>query len=63
MRRWSLSYHLPARALARRLQAAIERKDKSACVFFAPTKRRAGGVWSQAPGKEIASDQIFVLRP
>jgi formylglycine-generating enzyme required for sulfatase activity len=61
MRRWFLSYHSPDQALAERLKAAIERKDKDSCVFFAPTKLRAGGFWSRALAEEIAQADAFVL--
>jgi len=48
MRRWFLSYHSPDQALAERLKAALERKDKKARVFFAPSRLRAGDFWSRA---------------
>jgi hypothetical protein len=36
MRRWFLSYHSPDEALAERLKAGLERKDRDSRVFFAP---------------------------
>jgi len=48
--RWFLSYHTPDQGLAERLKAAIERKDATSNVFFAPSSLRAGGAWTaQAP--------------
>jgi len=46
MRRWFLSYHSKDEAVAKRLKAAIKRKDSAVNVFFAPTHMRAGGSWS-----------------
>src|SRR5262245_10676724 len=61
MRRWFLSYHSPDEALAERLKAAIERKDESATVFFAPTNLRAGGRWARALAEAVAEATAFVL--
>jgi formylglycine-generating enzyme required for sulfatase activity len=61
MRRWFLSYHSPDQALAERLKAALERKDKGAHVFFAPSSLRAGGFWSRALAEEIAQADAFIL--
>jgi hypothetical protein len=62
MRRWFLSYHSADQALAKRLKAAIERKDDSASrVFFAPTHLRAGGSWSAQLAQEIAEATGFIL--
>ena len=61
MRRWFLSYHSPDQALAERLKAAIERKDSSTRVFFAPTHLRAGGSWSAQLAQEIADANAFIL--
>jgi len=36
MSRWFLSYHSLDQALAQRVKAAIEQKDRDASVFFAP---------------------------
>src|SRR5579863_1741281 len=61
MRRWFLSYHSPDVALAGRLKAAIEGKDHSSRVFFAPTHLRAGGSWSAQLAQEIADANAFIL--
>ena len=61
MQRWFLSYHSPDQALAQRLKAAIERKDSSTRVFFAPTHLRAGGSWSAQLAQEIADANAFIL--
>src|SRR5215831_7440072 len=61
MRRWFLSYHSPDQALAERLKAALERKDRDACVFFAPSSLRAGGFWSRVLADEIAQAHAFIL--
>jgi hypothetical protein len=61
MQRWFLSYHSPDQALAQRLKAAIERKDPSSRVFFAPTHLRAGGSWSAQLAQEIAAATAFIL--
>jgi formylglycine-generating enzyme required for sulfatase activity len=60
-RRWFISYHSPDRALAERLKAAIERKDDTSYVFFAPINLRAGGFWSAQLAQEIADATAFVL--
>jgi formylglycine-generating enzyme required for sulfatase activity len=61
MRRWFLSYHSPDQALAERLKAAIERKDKGAVVFFAPESLRPGGRWARALAEAIDEASAFVL--
>jgi TIR domain len=61
MRRWFLSYHSPDQALAERLKAAIERKDSSSRVFFAPTHLRVGASWSAQLAQEIAEANAFIL--
>jgi hypothetical protein len=61
MQRWFLSYHSPDQALAERLKAAIERKDSTTRVFFAPTQLRAGGSWSAQLAQEIAEASAFIL--
>ena len=61
MGRWFLSYHSPDRALAERLKAAIERKDKGAVVFFAPESLRPGGRWARALAEAIDEASAFVL--
>ncbi len=61
MQRWFLSYHSPDQALAERLKAAIERKDASAEVFFAPSHLRAGGSWSAQLAEKIEQATGFIL--
>jgi TIR domain len=61
MRRWFLSYHSPDEALAERLKAALERKDRDSRVFFARSSLRAGGFWSRALAEEIAQPDAFIL--
>ena len=61
MRRWFLSYHSPDQALAERLKAVIQQKDKGARVFFAPANLRAGGRWAPALAEAIAEATAFVL--
>jgi Novel STAND NTPase 1/TIR domain len=61
MQSWFLSYHSPDQALAERLKAAIERKDSTSRVFFAPTHMRAGGSWSAQLAQEIADATAFIL--
>ena len=61
MRRWFLSYHSPDEALAERLKTAIEKKDPSSRVFFAPTHLRAGGSWSAQLAQEIEDANAFIL--
>jgi hypothetical protein len=61
MRRWFLSYHSPDQALAERLKAAIERKDPTCRVFFAPAHLRAGGFWTVQLAQEIADATAFIL--
>src|SRR5271165_1693743 len=52
--RWFLSYHTPDQGLAERLKAAIERKDATSNVFFAPSSLRAGGAWTAQLAEELA---------
>lgn len=61
MRRWFLSHHSPDQALAERLKAAIEQKDSTSRVFFAPTHMRAGRSWSAQLANEIAQADAFIL--
>src|SRR5215831_6531560 len=61
MRRWFLSYHSSDQALAERLKVAIEKKDSTSRVFFAPTHMRAGRSWSRQLADEIAQADAFVL--
>jgi formylglycine-generating enzyme required for sulfatase activity len=61
MQRWFLSYHSPDHALAERLKAAIERRDSSTRVFFAPSHLRAGSSWSAQLAQEIAEANAFIL--
>jgi formylglycine-generating enzyme required for sulfatase activity len=61
MRRWFLSYHSPDKALAERLKAALEQKDRDSRVFFAPSSLRAGGFWSRTLAEEIAQADAFIL--
>src|SRR5580658_11056061 len=61
MHRCFRSYHSPDQALAERLKAAIERKDPTTRVFFAPTQLRAGGSWSAQLAQEIAEASAFIL--
>jgi formylglycine-generating enzyme required for sulfatase activity len=60
-RRWFISYHSPDGALAAQLKTAIERKDPTSSVFFAPSNLRAGGFWSTQLAKEIADATAFIL--
>lgn len=59
--RWFLSYHTPDEPLAARLKAAIESKDATSSVFFAPAHLRAGRSWSAQLAGEIAESTAFVL--
>ena len=61
MRRWFLSYHSPDEAVAERRKAAIERKDESAIVFFAPAKLQAGARRAPALAAVIAGALAVVL--
>jgi formylglycine-generating enzyme required for sulfatase activity len=61
MRRWFLSYHSPDGALAERLKIAIERRDATSSVFFAPANLRAGGFWSAQLAQELAEATAFIL--
>jgi hypothetical protein len=60
-RRWFLSYHSPDHALAERVKAAIEHKDPTCRVFFAPSHLRAGGFWTAQLAQEIADATGFIL--
>src|SRR5258705_4246172 len=60
-RHWFISYHSPEGGLAAQLKAAIERKDPSSSVFFAPSNLRAGGFWSAQLAKAIADATAFIL--
>jgi formylglycine-generating enzyme required for sulfatase activity len=61
MRRWFLSYHSSDQVVAERLKAAIERKDSSSQVFFAPTSMQAGELWTTQLAHEIADANAFIL--
>jgi formylglycine-generating enzyme required for sulfatase activity len=61
MQRWFLSYHSPDQALAERLKAAIERRDASCEVFFAPIHLRAGESWSAQLAEKIEQATGFIL--
>ena len=61
MRRWFLSYHSADQALAERLKAAIEHRDSTSRMFFAPTHLRAGRSWSGQLADEIAQADAFIL--
>lgn len=61
MRRWFLSYNSQDVDLARRLKAAIERKDAQVEVFFAPQSLRPGAYWMPTLAKEIAEATAFIL--
>lgn len=60
-RRWFISYHSPDGILAAQLKAAIERKDLTSAVFFAPSNLRAGGFWSAQLAQAITDATAFVL--
>src|SRR5438552_6166144 len=60
-RHWFISYHSPDGLLASQLKAAIERKDPSSTVFFAPSNLRAGGFWSAQLAKAIEDATAFIL--
>jgi formylglycine-generating enzyme required for sulfatase activity len=61
MSRWFLSYHSPDQPLAERVKAAVERKDSTSSVFFAPTHLRAGGAWTDQLAQELAEANAFIL--
>src|SRR6516164_7783316 len=61
MRRWFLSYHSADEAVAAQLKGAVERRDATSRVFFAPTYMRAGGSWSAQLAQEIADANAFIL--
>jgi TIR domain len=58
---WFLSYHTPDQGLAERLKAAIERKDPTSSVFFAPSSLRAGGAWTAQLAEALAEADAFIL--
>ena len=60
-RRWFISYHSPDGVLAAQLKTAIERKDSTSSVFFAPSNLRAGGFWSAQLAQAITDATAFVL--
>jgi formylglycine-generating enzyme required for sulfatase activity len=59
--RWFLSYHTPDEPLAARLKVAIQSKDPTSHVFFAPAHLRAGRLWSEQLAEEIAQSTAFIL--
>jgi len=61
MRRFFLSYHSADEAVAAQLVAAIERKDSTSRVFFAPTRLRAGGSWTAQLAQQISDADAFIL--
>ena len=61
MRRWFLSYNSQDVDLARRLKAAIERRDAQVEFFFAPQSLRPGAYWMPTLAKEIAEATAFIL--
>lgn len=58
---WFLSYHTPDEPLAKRLKTAIEEKNQSLRVLFAPQHLRAGRSWSAQLAAEIAEADAFIL--
>src|SRR5262249_32854712 len=61
MRRWFLSYNSQDVGLMSSLEAALQRKDAGAHIFFAPKSLRAGGLWIPEFAREIAEATAFVL--
>jgi formylglycine-generating enzyme required for sulfatase activity len=61
MRRWFLSYNSQDLGLIQSLEAALQRKDADAHVYFAPKSERAGGFWLPSLAREIAEATVFVL--
>jgi TIR domain len=61
MRRWFLSYTSLDFALMQALKSALQQRDASAHIFFAPEAMRAGGFWQQQLADEIARSNAFVL--
>jgi formylglycine-generating enzyme required for sulfatase activity len=61
VQRWFLSFHAPDQKLAERLKHAIEHKDPTASVFFAPTRLRAGHYWSAQLAEAIDQSSGFIL--
>src|SRR5215475_15892962 len=61
MRRWFLSYNSQDVGLMSSLEAALQRKDAGAHIFFAPKSLRAGGLWLPDLAREIAEATAFVL--
>ena len=58
---WFISYHSPDGILAAQVKSAIERKDPTSTVFFAPSNLRAGGFWSTELARAIANATAFIL--
>ena len=61
MPRWFLSYHSPDEKLAARLKSAVEGKNPTLEVFFAPTHLRAGGAWTDQLAQSLAKADAFIL--
>jgi hypothetical protein len=61
MRRWFLSYNSQDLALMQAFEAALQRKDADARLFFAPKSLRAGGFWLPELAQEIAEATAFIL--
>jgi formylglycine-generating enzyme required for sulfatase activity len=59
--RWFLSYNSLDQALAERLKVAIERKDPSSSVFFAPRSLGVSGFWSAQLAQQISNVGAFIL--
>lgn len=59
--RWFLSYNSADQALAERLKTAIERKDPTSTVFFAPKNSRVSGFWSAQLAEQISEATAFIL--
>lgn len=60
-RKLFLSYHSPDEPLARGLMDAVRQRDPAADVFFAPSKLRAGGLWSKQLAEALLGATAFVL--
>ncbi len=61
MPRWFLSYHSADKKVAERVKAAIEWRDPTSRVFFAPTHLRAGRAWTDQLVQELAEADAFIL--
>lgn len=59
--RWFLSYNSADQALAERLTTAIERKDPTSSVFFAPKSLQVGGFWSAQLAQQVSEATAFIL--